>query len=266
MIPLNIIYSDSDLMVLDKPPALVVDPSSTQAEGTLAQILEQEYKITLERGGVVHRLDKDTSGLIVVAKTQAALESLQAQFKDRTVKKEYLTLVHGFLEESIKVEGAIARHPIDREKFVVVGESSRDFKHIEGKEAATTFIPKEFRLMNEEVRKEIFPDFNKIQMRKLDNMEYGRFTLVSCQPETGRTHQIRVHLKYINHPLVSDERYGGRKVVRLDKRWCPRQFLHASRLEINHPTTGERLSFESPLPEDLEKALWKTYSYNLPLY
>lgn len=255
MTPLNIIYSDDYLMVLDKPPNLVVDPSNTQQEGTLAQILTTEYGITLDRGGIVHRLDKDTSGLIVVAKTQTALEGLQDQFKDRTVKKEYLTLVHGFLEKSIKVDGAIARHPVDREKFVVVGESSRDFKHIEGKEATTVFEPKEFRVMSAEFRNEVFEGFNKVQMRKLDNMNYGQFTLVSCQPETGRTHQIRVHLKYINHPLVSDERYGGRKVVRLDKRWCPRQFLHACKLEIRHPVSGERMSFESPLPGDLNKVL-----------
>lgn len=255
MTPLNIIYSDDYLMVVDKPPNLVVDPSSTQSEGTLAQILIEEYNITLERGGIVHRLDKDTSGIIVIAKTQKALELLQAQFKERLVKKEYLALVHGFLEEEVSVEGAIARHPIDREKFVVVGESSREFKHIEGKEAKTVFSPKEFRVMGEELRKEIFAEFNKIQMRKLDNMNYGQFTLVTCKPETGRTHQIRVHLKYINHPLVSDEKYGGRKVIRLDKRWCPRQFLHACKLEINHPESGKRMMFESPLPTDLREVL-----------
>lgn len=264
MISPKVIYSDNDLMVLDKPAGLVVDPSITQQNGTLAQILIEEYKIKLERGGIVHRLDKDTSGIIVIAKTQKALDALQSQFKDRTVKKEYIALVHGVLEEEKVVKGAIARHPIDREKFVVVGKESRDFKHIEGKEAATVFTPLKKEVMSDEVLSQVFEGFNKIQMRKLKNMNYGQFTLVKCSPMTGRTHQIRVHLKYINFPLVSDERYGGRKVVRLDKRWCKRQFLHASKLELAHPSSGKRMVFESPLPEDLKTALWKIFFYNLP--
>ena len=101
----------------------------------------------------------------------------------------------------------------------------------------------------------MFDDLNKIQTRKLERSNYNQFTLVNCFPFTGRTHQIRVHLKHIGFPIVSDEKYGGRKTVRLDRRWCPRQFLHAAKLELNHPKTGERMEFESPLPEDLKMAL-----------
>ncbi|MDO8619433.1 MAG: hypothetical protein Q7R49_05855, partial [Candidatus Daviesbacteria bacterium] len=101
----------------------------------------------------------------------------------------------------------------------------------------------------------IFNDFNKIQMRKLERQKYGEFTLLVCKPKTGRTHQIRVHLKYIGYPVVSDEKYGGRKTYRLDKRWCPRIFLHAAKIGFNHPKSGKWMELESPLPEDLKKAL-----------
>lgn len=246
-------FSDDDLMVLDKPPGLVTDPNNTSSEINLAEIMQREYGISLERGGVVHRLDKDTSGLIIIAKTQAALENLQAQFKDRSVKKEYLCLVHGQVAKEFTVEGAITRNPDNREKFIVSEPGSFAFDL--AKPAKTTFKPEKQLTMSEETISLIFEEFNKIQIRKLSTIHYPLFTLLRAFPETGRTHQIRVHLKYQGFPIVSDEKYGGRKVVRLDKRWCPRQFLHAAKIEFNHPKTGERLIFESPLPEDLQKAL-----------
>lgn len=232
-------------MVLEKPAGLVVDKSQTQQENTLENWLADKVK-NVDRNGIVHRLDKDTSGLILIAKTPQVLENLQKQFQDRVVKKEYLALVHGIIDKPGKVEGAIGRNQGNREKFSVV---------LEGKQAETEYEPvKQLTIDNEQLAK-IFSGLNKIQMRKLERMNYNQFTLVKCHPLTGRTHQIRVHLKHIGFPIVADEKYTGRKVCRLDKRWCPRQFLHAFRIEFRHPQTNEWMEFESKLPEDLEKSL-----------
>ena len=195
-------------------------------------------------------MDKDTSGLILVAKRSEVFENLQSQFKERTVSKQYLALVHGRVEKGGRVEAPIIRNPGDREKFVVVEGSG-----IEGREAVTEYKPEKLRVMSPEFMEKIFQGFTKIQFRKLRTMNYEQFTLLRCHPLTGRTHQIRVHLKYLGFPIVADSKYGGRKTVRLDHRWCPRQFLHASVLEFNHPQTGERIRLESKLPEDLEKVL-----------
>lgn len=244
---LKIIHEDSDILVVDKPAGLVVTPADTIRDDTLSDILTEKFKITLDRGGVVHRLDKDTSGVLVVAKTQESLENLQSQFKERNVKKQYIALVHGDFKEEKTVSGAIARNPANREKFIVWDE--------DGKEAETKFVPVKHLELSQERLAEIFPDFSKIQYRKLNSSKYSLFTLLNCFPLTGRTHQIRVHLKHTGFPIVGDEKYGGRKTVRLDHRWCPRQFLHAFKLEFNHPATGERMVFESPLSEDLRKSL-----------
>ena len=253
---MKIIFEDQYILVLEKPPALVVDKSETQKENTLEDILIKDFGITLERGGVVHRLDKDTSGLLIVAKTPEAFENLQSQFKNRIVKKEYLALVHGQVSESGRVEGAIERNPGNREKFMVVAPLRQGFAG-QGKEAVTEYEPvKNFKFQISNF-KLIFNDLNKIQMRKLENMDYGKFTMLRCFPRTGRTHQIRVHLKYIGHPIVSDEKYVGRKMYRLDHRWCPRQFLHAAKIGFKHPVSGEWMELESKLPEDLREALKK---------
>ncbi|KKQ65810.1 MAG: Pseudouridine synthase [Candidatus Daviesbacteria bacterium GW2011_GWA2_38_24] len=244
MIQVKVIYCDDDLMVIDKPAGLVVDPSETQKTLTLAEILQSEFGINLDRGGIVHRLDKDTSGLLLVAKKQEVLEALQAQFKERTVKKEYLALVHGLILEDGTIDKPIGRNPGDREKFVVLED---------GKEAVTEYQP----ISNFKFQISNFKDLNKIQTRKLERSNYGQFTLVRCFPKTGRTHQIRVHLKYIGHPIVGDEKYAGRKTSRLDHRLVGRQFLHAAKLEFSHPGLKKRMSFESPLPEDLNMALEK---------
>ena len=245
---LQILFEDDQILVIDKNAGIIVTPSNTNEEETISDILINEMKINLDRGGVVHRLDKDTSGVLVVAKTQKALENLQSQFKNREVGKEYIALVHGILRQTQSVEGAISRNPKNREKFIVLEDE-------DAKEAETKFVPEKLFVMSSSLMEEIFIGFSKIQFRKLITMNYERFTLVNCFPLTGRTHQIRVHLKHIGFPIVSDEKYGGRKTVRLDRRWCPRQFLHAASLKINHPETGERIEFESPLPEDLKHAL-----------
>ncbi len=246
---LTILYQDDELFVIDKPPGLVVTPSETQKELTLADILQKDYGLNLERGGIVHRLDKDTSGLILVAKTLESFEKLQAQFKARTVQKEYLALVHGNLTGSGIVDAPIARNPENRERFIV----SHNLET--AREAVTEYQPVKHFVLNEQSLAEIFSEFNKIQMRKLARVEYGQFTLVSCRPKTGRTHQIRVHLKYLGFPIVGDEKYVGKKTYRLDHRWVDRQFLHASKIEFEHPVTGKKLQFESALPSDLEKSL-----------
>ncbi len=242
----KVIFQDEYLLGLDKPPGLIVDPADSVKEETLADILKREFNIQLFRGGIVHRLDKDTSGIILVAKTQQALENLQNQFQERVIKKEYIALTHGFIAKSEEVTGSIGRNPVNREKFTVLED---------GKEAVTEFEPVERLQATGNRLQEIFPDFTKIQMRKLERQKYGEFTLVSCRPKTGRTHQIRVHLKYINHPIVADEKYVGRKIFRLDKRWCPRIFLHAAKIGFNHPKSGEWMQLECKLPEDLKKTL-----------
>ncbi len=246
MVNVPIIYQDDSLLVVDKPPGLIVESAETVKEETLADISQKQFGIKLFRGGIVHRLDKDTSGIILLAKTESSLENLQSQFKGRITKKEYWALVHGTITEPGRVEGDIDRNPKNREKFVVLEG---------GKEAVTDYEPiKQLTIDNGQL-KSIFAGFNKIQMRKLNTIRYSLFTLVACRPKTGRTHQIRVHLKYINAPIVADEKYVGRKTFRLDKRWCPRMFLHAKKIGFYHPDSGEWMELESELPDDLEKAL-----------
>lgn len=242
----KVVYEDDNLMVIEKNANLVVDSSETQKEGTLQNILEKEYSINLERAGIVHRLDKDTSGLLLIAKNKNSLQNLQLQFKERMVKKEYLALVHGLIEKEGQVEGSILRNPRAREKFIVDEE---------GKDASTGYKPLELRILNEELRMKMEEGMNRNQKRKLERSGYGKFTLVRCFPLTGRTHQIRVHLKYINHPIVGDSKYAGRKTTRLDNRFCRRQFLHAAKIEFYHPKDGRKLIFESELPEDLTQVL-----------
>ncbi len=251
MIP-EVIYQDEDILVLNKPAGLVVDRSNTQNTDTLEDILLNQFGIKLERSGIVHRLDKDTSGVILVAKNEQSLVGLQQQFQDRTVKKEYLTLTHGLLDQPKVVDASIGRNPHDREKFTVLDHS---FVGVEGKDSVTEFEPIKRLQLTEDSLQEVFSEFNKIQMRKLTTIHYNFFTLIKCLPKTGRTHQIRVHLRYIDLPIVSDDKYTGRKVCRLDRRWCKRMFLHARSINFVHPVSGKRMSWEASLPDDLEMAL-----------
>ena len=201
---MEVIYEDSDLLVANKPPGLVIDSS------------------TLETGErlVVHRLDKGTSGLLVFAKRPEALESLQRQFKERKVKKRYLALVHGQLTHpSGVIDKPLGRAPKGVGKFVVVEG---------GRESVTTYSTKK---------------------------KFGEYTLLDLAPMSGRTHQIRVHLKSIGHPIVGDKIYASRRQQKEDEKFCLRQFLHAYRLGFEHPRTGEWLTFETDLPEDLQEVL-----------
>jgi 23S rRNA pseudouridine1911/1915/1917 synthase len=218
-IPLNIIFEDADLLVIDKPPGLAVHPAPGTPSGTLANAVVHYLPSIAKdadalRPGIVHRLDKDTSGLIIVAKNRVAQANLSDQFKARTVKKTYITLVTGRLtpEKGI-IEADIGRDPKNRQRMAVVSE---------GRDARTNYQV----------------------IRYFDN-----YTLLEIHPETGRTHQIRVHLAAIGYPVVGDTTYG------LPTKFLRRQFLHAGKLAFNLPSTGKRVEFESPLAPDLQKAL-----------
>lgn len=205
---------------------------SSSADGqTRRTQLDEDYEEAnreafYKRGGIVHRLDKETSGIILVAKTEDSFIELLRQFREREVEKTYTALVHG---KMTPVEGEISvpvgRLPWNRKRFGIVAG---------GRDATT-----EYKVLN------------------YYNMKNEPLTLLNLKPKTGRTHQIRVHLKYLNKPIFADELYGGRKVSREDRKLLSRQFLHASSISFNHPSTGERLFFESPLPSELSEVLSK---------
>jgi 23S rRNA pseudouridine1911/1915/1917 synthase len=230
-IPLDIRFEDEHMIVLSKPADLVVHPAHGNWTGTLVHALlahaEQLGSLQGEdRPGIVHRLDKDTSGLMMVAKTDEAQVALQEAIKVRAVDRRYLTLVHGWIApDSGMIDAALARDPRDRMRMAV---SERP----EAKQSITTF-------------------------RVLERFEAGvhddGFTLIECKLYTGRTHQIRVHMAYIKHPCVGDQLYGSAR-IKADL-GLERQFLHSYRLEFTHPVTGEQLRFIDPLPDDLGEVL-----------
>lgn len=216
-----IIFEDDSLLVVSKPSGLVVNRAETTAHvTTLEEWLVKFHHLTLERAGIVHRLDKDTSGLLIIAKTEASLQKLQNQFKSRGVVKKYLALVHGqVLPASGTINAPITRNPFNRMHFGVFPG---------GREAVT--------------------DYKVLK-------SYQDYSFLEISPHTGRTHQIRVHLKYLGHPIVSDPLYAGRKNYQSGQKFCPRLFLHASCLQFSHPVTNQVLEFSSPLPPDLAKVL-----------
>jgi 23S rRNA pseudouridine1911/1915/1917 synthase len=226
----KIILEDKYLLVLDKPSGWTVNNAeTTKGQSTIQDWLAANFNFEISqsrefRSGIVHRLDRETSGLLLVAKAKGVFEDLQRQFKKRQVKKTYLALVHGKFEERRGVVFArLGRLPWDRKKFGVVPG---------GKAAETRFSVKtEFHLAKD------------------------AFSLVEVYPKTGRTHQIRVHMKHVGHPVVSDSKYAGRKTSRRDHKWCPRMFLHAAGLVFTHPISRKRASVNSPLPSELENAL-----------
>ncbi|MDT7688259.1 MAG: rRNA synthase [Acidobacteriota bacterium] len=231
-IPLDILYEDEEVVVVNKPAGLVVHPAAGLRSGTLANALAFHFEQLSDRAGslrpgIVHRLDRDTSGVIVVAKTAQAHENLSDQFRARTVFKSYVALVHGVTrEEKGKVEEPLARDPRNRTRMAVVRGGR--------------------------------PALSLWRVRR----RYERFTLLDVQIKTGRTHQIRVHLAWIKHPVVGDETYGGGRdktlagaPLRARVRGLGRQFLHAERLGFHHPRTGEWMSFNAPLAPDLSDFL-----------
>lgn len=219
-IKLDIVFEDNDVIVVNKPQGMVVHPAPGHPDHTLVNALLYHTELPDINGtfrpGIVHRIDKDTSGLLMVAKSEKALKSLSQQLKDKTSRRKYLALVHGsFKESSGTINAPLGRSLKDRKKQAVVNG---------GRNAVTHFKVLE-RFGNE-------------------------YTLVQCQLETGRTHQIRVHMKYINHPLVGDPLYGPRKTIK-----GKGQFLHAAELGFKHPSTGEEMDFKAPLPEIFKKTI-----------
>lgn len=249
--PLNIVYEDAELMVINKPDGIVVHPGSGNYSGTLvnglAFYLKDHAVNGLARVGLVHRIDKDTSGLLLIGKTEAALTHLSAQFKKHTVHRRYIALVWGDLPSE---DGTIVAHVGRHQRFRKLMTAYPDGEH--GKEAITHY---------------------KVLER------FGYVTLVQLQLETGRTHQIRVHMQYIGHPLFNDAAYGGNRIVKgtvftkyrqfVDNAFelMPRHALHAKELGFTHPATGERMVFDSELPEDMAAVIekWRTYTTALKM-
>jgi 23S rRNA pseudouridine1911/1915/1917 synthase len=248
--PLNIFFEDDEILIINKPPGLVVHPASGNYSGTLingiAYYLQEENKTiseeTLPRFGLVHRIDKNTSGLLVIAKTNHAVASLAKQFFNHSIKREYQALVWGDLKEN---KGTIVAHVGRHQRFRKLFEAYPEGDY--GKEAVTHYEVLE---------------------------RFGYVTLIKCILETGRTHQIRVHMKYIGHPLFNDEIYGGNKILKgtIFNKYkqfvencfeiCKRQALHAKTLGFIHPVSQQEVLFNSELPEDMSAVIekWRSYS------
>ncbi|MBP9793671.1 MAG: RluA family pseudouridine synthase [Flavobacterium sp.] len=245
-IPLDIVYEDESLLLINKPAGLVVHPGHGNYTGTLVNALAYHFENlpmnSSERPGLVHRIDKDTTGLLVIAKTDQAMAHLAKQFEDKTTEREYIAIVWGNVkEDSGTIEGNLARHAKDRMQMAVY-----DNPEI-GKPAVTHY---------------------KVLER------FGYITVISCNLETGRTHQIRAHMKHIGHPLFNDERYGGHLILKGTTftkykqfvencfKILPRQALHAKTLGFEHPITKEYMRFDTEVPQDMKDCIekWRTYS------
>ncbi len=245
---IDVVYEDDDLLVVNKAAGMVVHPGHGNYSGTLINALIYRFdnlpNNSSERPGLVHRIDKDTSGLLVVAKTEKAMAHLSAQFANKTSEREYVAIVWGNIEEEEgTIEGHIGRHPKNRLQNTVFLDDEVE----KGKHAVTHY-------------------------KVLERLGY--VTLVSCKLETGRTHQIRVHMKHIGHTLFNDERYGGEKVLKgttftkykqfVDNcfKVLPRQALHAKTLGFIHPTTEKFMQFDTPIPNDMQQCIekWRGYS------
>ena len=250
-LPIDIVYEDDALLVINKAAGMVVHPGHGNYSGTLINALAFHFdnlpNNSSDRPGLVHRIDKDTTGLLVVAKTEEAMAHLSKQFFNKTTEREYVAIAWGAMkEEHGTIEGHIGRHPKNRlQNTVYLHQDDLD----KGKPAVTHY-------------------------KVLEHLGY--VTLVSCKLETGRTHQIRVHMKHIGHTLFNDERYGGSAILKgttfskykqfVDNcfKVLPRQALHAKTLGFIHPTTNEFMRFEAPIPDDMEACLykWRNYSKN----
>ncbi len=231
-----ILYEDDDLVAINKPPGVVVNRAASVTTETIQDWAEKKLQIEFKEGaswgdsfesraGIVHRIDKETSGILIIAKTPTAFALLQNEFKERVIKKTYLAIVHGnVLPATGEIRAPVGRLPWNREHFGIVPG---------GKDAVTGY-------------RCITPGFTS----------HGEvISVLELKPETGRTHQIRVHLKYINHPIVGDYLYAGRKTSRNDREWAPRVMLHAWKMILIHPATGLPLAIEAPIPDDMNRII-----------
>lgn len=237
---ITILYEDNELLVIDKAPGIVVNRAESVKGETVQDWVEKKGKRQTEKGksededfynrsGIVHRIDKETSGILLIAKTPETFHELQRQFKEHEVKKTYLAFVHGKLvPEEGEINAPVGRLPWNTERFGVVPG---------GKESVTKY---------------------KRVSCLLSPVSQEELSLVELYPETGRTHQIRVHLKYINHPIIGDYLYAGRKTSRDDRAGdAPRVMLHAWKISFTHPVTGKILAIESPIPDDMNRIISK---------
>lgn len=231
----EVIYQDDSILVLDKPSGWITNEASTTTTQPVVQSwLKENFKYPISdlsdlRSGIVHRLDKETSGILIVAKTKDTFENLQTQFKERKVRKTYIALLHGNLKPAEgKIETEVGRLPWRRDRFGIVPG---------GRVSLTEYI--------------VLENYESPESKP----HLKSYSFVEFHPKTGRTHQIRIHCKFIGHPIVGDEFYAGRKTARDDRKWCPRLFLHASKLSLMHPITNEQVEFKSELPKELQKVL-----------
>lgn len=270
VLEIEILFEDQDLLVINKPAGIVVNQAESVKTKTIQEwaaerIFGAEFKkenkkkwqnlvpadfdpqygtpveIFEQRQGIVHRLDKDTSGVLILAKNPGSLANLLAQFRKREIKKSYIALTHGkFRVERGRISAPLSRSRADRQKFAVDAT---------GRKAVTEYRVVKF-------YKDLAPEGKELLQKEKKKLSlYQGFSLVECFPQTGRTHQLRVHLKHWKHPIVGDDKYVGKKRAKLDQKWCPRQFLHASQIQFMHPRTQEKLEIEAPLSQDLENAL-----------
>jgi 23S rRNA pseudouridine1911/1915/1917 synthase len=283
-IPLSIIHEDDSLLVIDKPPGIVIHPAKGHWRGTLVNALAFHFENELSsvggplRPGIVHRLDRDTSGLVLVAKNDIAHARLAAQFEARTIQKTYLAIVHGTPDHDRDwINEPIGFHPTHREKMAIrrLDQSAKSAQTFY--EVVELFSPRWDPERNEPSRLTNPADPHGASLARetsdrsptrpqSSRTRSRRFALILCRPKTGRTHQIRVHLSHIGHPILADELYSGRAAVSIADILCvgapdpnsvviSRQALHAHKLELTHPESGERLALTSPLPEDLTRLI-----------
>lgn len=237
----KIVFEDKDILIIDKPAGWITNDAATVgSQPTVQAWVRRNFKFPisndkLRRSGIVHRIDKETSGILVAAKTKEAFEDLQRQFKSREVEKSYTALVHGKVEPEEasgpggpmarwgEIKAAVGRLPWRRDRFGILPG---------GREATTRY-----------------------RVIRYYDIKDDTFSLLELNPKTGRTHQIRIHLKYIGHPIVGDTFYAGRKTSRKDRIWCPRLFLHAAKIKFFHPRDKKSVEFESKLAPDLDATL-----------
>ncbi len=273
---LDVIYQDEQIVVVNKPAGVVVNKAKTVEGPTIQDWLvdflgggeelkkiaqskkewqslvpddfDDQYgspaEIFLKRQGLVHRLDKDTSGVLLLAKNPGALVNLLRQFKQRTTKKKYLCLVHGEAKvDSAAIRAPIARSSLNRHKFRA---------EIDGRQSVTYY-----RVIQTytELKQEAMTPQQQKQLKDYWNSYQQGFSLLEVMPKTGRTHQVRVHMAHIKHPLVADRTYGGSRRSRLDQIWCPRQFLHALQIQTKHPLSQKKVVYSADLAKDLKPVI-----------